>query len=279
LIGKGHVAVYGGGLIAVEIAVHLLEAGYQVELIVRSRVLRQYFNQEVGDQIEDILIRKGVQIRKGVTIQKNKRNKERVEIVLSGGHSLNTDLLVMCTGVRPRITFLQKTGIALNKGILVDRRMMTNLTDVYAAGDVAEAPDFFTGSQIVSPILINAMEQGKIAGSNMAGKEAFYTGSIRGNLLTFFGNTAFSIGVIDHSNKGYEVFQKSANRGHKYLKLVFDRGFLVGVESLNQDIDPGIFHSLISRRVKINPYEGLLTENPAKAGRWLLFQDRMRPNL
>lgn len=276
LTNKRSVAIYGGGLVAAEIAVHLLEAGYEVQLIVRSRILRQYFSQQIGDRIEDILMSQGAQIHKGATIIKIKRNKEKVEIALSEGHALHADLLIICTGVKPRTNFLKETDLAVNNGILVDRRMMSNIKDVYAAGDVAEAPDLFTGSHVIRPILISAIEQGKIAGSNMVGKEAYYKGSIRANIFNFFGNTAFSIGFINSSDKGYKVFQESVDLGNRYMRLVFDGDFLIGAESLNLDLDAGVFHTVISHRVKVSPYQGLLARKPTKISRWLVLQDQMK---
>ena len=98
-------------------------------------------------------------------------NKRSVEVFLEGGERLQSDLLLVATGVRPRTAFLNGSGMKIRDGILVDGEMRTNIANVFAAGDVAEAKSFLTGEQGLNPILPNAAEQGKVAGSNMVGEE------------------------------------------------------------------------------------------------------------
>jgi NAD(P)H-nitrite reductase large subunit len=270
LINKKTVAIYGGGLIALEIIVPLLEAGYAVKVLIRSRILRQYFDQEIGDKIQDILISKGAQIYRNCAIGALRGNRERVEITLSDGTSLDADVFIVCTGVKARNTFLQESGIEINKGIRVNRRMMTNIKDIYASGDVAEATSFFDGRSEMSPIIISAVEQGKIAGSNMVGKAVDYEGSISANIFSFFGNRAFSVGITIPTDKRCQVIND--NKETHIKKLVFRDNKLVGATGLNVDLDPGIILYFIREKVDIGPYKEILFEQPKDIGRWLMIE-------
>ena len=171
LRGKKEVTIYGGGLVALELATALVEMGYKVKIVVRSRIARRYFDEDAGALIEDIFRQQGAQIYAGSGIEEVKRNKDGVEIALSDGSLLHTELLITSTGVKPRTSFLDGSGVKVNTGILVDRKMRTNIPDVYAAGDVAEGLDFFSGQPGVNAITPSAIQQGKVAGANMAGTE------------------------------------------------------------------------------------------------------------
>jgi len=133
LTNKKDIAIYGGGLVAMELAVALLEAGHRVKIIVRSRILRRYFDQDVGDMIDDILISRGAEIYKGRVIDEIRRDKEKVEVTLADGTRLDADIIVIALGVKPVTSFLAGSGIKLNDGVVADRRMRTNIEDVYVA--------------------------------------------------------------------------------------------------------------------------------------------------
>jgi phenylglyoxylate dehydrogenase epsilon subunit len=270
LIGKRDITIYGGGLVAIELAIALLEAGYLVSLIVRSRILRQYFDPEAADIIKDILAGKGAKLYEGYMIEEVKGNENKVELALSNGTTLNTEAIAICLGVRPSTAFLAGTGIALGGGVLVDRAMRTTIADIYAAGDAAEAHDFFTGTPGLSPILPSAISQGKIAGRNMAGEEVVYEGWVPMNILHFFGHRALSVGRM--TNDATRVLQGFDEQGKSFKKLVFQGESLVGVSFLDVDVFPGVFHYLLRNRVHIGSHAELLFEKPKETSSWLMLK-------
>jgi len=270
LTDKKEVAIYGGGLVAIELAVALLEAGHRVKIIVRSRILRRYFDQDVGDMIENILISRGAQIYKGQVISEIRRNKQKVEIALPDGTCLDADIIVIALGVKPITSFLARAGIKLNDGVVTDRRMRTTIEDIYAAGDVAEAPDFFTGNPGLSLVLPNAVTQGKIAGCNMAGKETEYEGWLSMNVLNFLGHSAVSIGMAV-GNEG-QVLQEKDEAKKQFKKLVYKDDRLIGVTFLDVDVSPGVFQYLIKKRVDVASYSELLLQTPDEMSRWLMLE-------
>jgi phenylglyoxylate dehydrogenase epsilon subunit len=200
------------------------------------------------------------------------RQDGKVTVSFSEGEPAKADLLVTCTGVASRIALVAESGISTNRGIIVDRRMMTGIPDVYAAGDVAEAPDFFTGQPGINQIIESAVDEGRIAGANMAGEAAEYEGWISSNIFNFFGNVAFSAGLSMPTDSHYEVLTDKDDKKARYKKLVYDEGKLVGGMFLNVDLDPGVFLYLIRKRVDISAYKQLLFEQPREISRWLMME-------
>ena len=120
--------------------------------------------------------------------------------------------VIMAAGVRPNTAFLQESGIKMDKAVLVDDHMKTNIADIYACGDVAQ----FNGKVLgLYPI---AMEQGKVAGANAAGANATYTEIPPSPMLKIGDLSVFSAG--DNLNgtvyfeSGKETFRSVSVKDH-----------------------------------------------------------------
>jgi len=269
LNGKKEVTVYGGGMVALETATALIERRLRVRIVVRSRIGRGYFDEEIGNRIGTILQQKGAEVVGGNKIEEIKERRNITEIVLSDGHSLRTDLLINCIGVEPRINFLKGTGILTRRGVIVDRKMRTTLSDIYAAGDVVEAHAFSLGQEGVNATAPTAVQQGRVAGANMAGEETEDKGWIPMNVFRFFGHTAFSIGL---SSQPSSQRLRDKDNGGIYKELVFQENRLVGARFIDADVDPGIFRYLIEEKVDVGPHKETLWERPREMSRWLAMQ-------
>lgn len=277
LKGKNDVVVLGAGLVGMEVAIGLVERGWRVTIIEKEpRLLPLYFDQEAEFLIRTIFLNHGVQLLTGKEVSKLGKRDGRIEVKLSEGSPVSADVLVTCTGVTARTAFLDGSGISVNNGILVDRRMSTNIKDIYAAGDVAEAPDFFTGRNGMNQIIESAVDEGRIAGSNMAGIAAEYEGWISSNIFNFFGNTAFSAGLSIPANDIYQVLIDKDEKKPQFKKLVYEGDSLVGAMFLNIDLDPGLIMYLIKRRVNIGAYKQLLFEQPKEISRWLMLETEQK---
>jgi phenylglyoxylate dehydrogenase epsilon subunit len=278
LAGKKDIIIYGAGLVATELAIALVEAGYRVKIVVRSRILRRYFDPDAGQMIEDLFREEGVQVYKGSVIAEVDKNKAKIDVTLSDGSALETDILVLAVGVKPSSLFLQGTDIELADGaVLVDHKMKTNVEDIYAAGDIAAAPDFFNGEQGVNAILPSAISQGKIAGANMVGQETKYEGWISMNILNFFGNTAFSIGLQE--SEGVQILKEMNKEKKQYRKLLYKDGDLVGAVFINHEVFPGVFQYLIGKRVDLGQHAELLFQKPKDTSLWLMLENERKEGL
>lgn len=269
---KSVVLIYGGGLVAMGLAQGLIKKGYPVKVIVRSRILRRYFDPEAGALIDKVFSSHGAEMVTGSEIDRVGKKGKKWEVFLSDGSQLSGDLLVNCLGTTPRVSFLEGSGIAIDDGIVVDRRMRTNKEDIYAAGDVAIAKDFFYGKEGGNAILPSAVEQGKIAGSNMAGEVKEYEGWVSMNVFHFFGKGAYSIGLTN-GDEGMEVLKDGGKSKGWYKKLTIKEGRLVGAVFINVDVDPGVMLYLIKNRLEIEKVKEKILEKPGQFSRWLMARN------
>lgn len=266
--------VYGGGLVAMGIAQGLIKRGCKVTLIVRSRVLRKYFDAEAGNIITDIFLKQGAQIILGKEINKLSKSGNAIEAVLSDGSKLAAEVFISCLGTTPRVPYLKGSEIALSNdgGVIVDDHMQTNREAVYAAGDIAVSKDFFTGKPGINAILPSAVEQGKIAGSNMAGDQQEYQGWISMNVFHFFGNGACSMGILENG-KSLEVMKDMDKNKGWFKKLAFQDNRLVGAEFVNIEVDPGVVLYSIKNRLNIGKDKELLFQKPIDMSRYLMLKN------
>lgn len=274
--GKKEVLIHGGGLVALETAMALVERGCSVKVVVRSRILRKYFDEEAAGIIEHIFSEHGAEIFSGHPIVSLSQKQGEVEASLEDGSRVTGQVFVNCTGVEPRVDFLDGIGLSMGQGIVVDRRMMTNLEDIYAAGDAAEAPEFFTGEAGLSAILLSAVNQGKLAGANMCGQERQYRGWIGVNRLPFFGNVAESLGIGAGSEERFSILKEVNKEARRFKKLVFEGDHLVGATFINCGTNLGPFYQIIERKLDVSKHRDILFDRPFETSIWLVREDEKK---
>ena len=267
------VVVLGAGLVGMEVASGLLERGCSVRIVEKELgVLPLYFNGPAEKHIREVFLEKGALIFAGKQVSQVKRDKDRIELIFTNGRSLKGDVLITATGVKARVSFLKDSGIKINQGILVDKQMRTNMPNIYAAGDVAEAMDFFAGEPGLNPILPAAVDQGKVAGANMAGQPTDYEGWISMNTFNFFGHRAFSAGLSMPRHQDYNILEGDDNAKKQFKRLVFYEDRLVGAVLVNMEVDSGVLVHLMRKRADIGAYKELLFERPRDVSRWLMLE-------
>ncbi|MFH1349927.1 MAG: FAD-dependent oxidoreductase [Pseudomonadota bacterium] len=266
------VAILGAGLVGMELAAALSQRGHKVTVLEKEKeVLPLSFDQSVGAFISHIFSGQGIDIFTGREVIEVKKAGNRLEVVCTNSDIFKADLMVCCVGVASRLSMLNGSGIKANRGVLVDNRMRTNIDGIYAAGDVAETVNFFTGKNDLNPILPSAVEQGKIAGSNMIGEEALYDGWLPMNVYNFFGHFAVSIGEFEPSQGDQVLTEKDDDRS-QYKKIVYRDDRIVGANFFNIDLDAGVMKYLIRNRIDIGPYKELLLEKPKETSLWLMLE-------
>jgi phenylglyoxylate dehydrogenase epsilon subunit len=267
--------VIGAGLIAMHTAENLARAGLEVTMVVRRQVsLFAYFDGAAARMIESIFSMNGVSIVTGSGVAGIASTGKGCEVRLESGQVLSADLLLLATGVRPRVGFLEGSGIDTDQGILVNERMRTNVPYIWAAGDVAQAPGFFDAGKTINATLPNASVQGRIAGMDMVNDPALqpYLGSSGLNTFNFFDNHGFSVGLATLTEGGddIEVNTIYLPSSHQYQKLVFKNDRLIGVSAINAELDPGVLRELIQRQIDLAEIKDQFTSDPLNTGRLLM---------
>jgi NAD(P)H-nitrite reductase large subunit len=204
---------------------------------------------------------KGVQVLTATQVTGIETTAGGLSLALGDGAGLEADVVVCATGVRPNIDLLEGSGIETGTGILVDHSLQTNDPNVYAAGDVAEGPDFSTGKQEIHAIQPTASEHGRIAASNMAGQALRYRGSLSMNVLATLGLISSSYGLWMGVDGGERVTAVDED-GFKYLRLEFEDDRLVGALALGLTQHVGVLRGLIQTRVGLGAWKDRLLADP-----------------
>ncbi|MFO1360316.1 NAD(P)/FAD-dependent oxidoreductase [Plasticicumulans sp.] len=186
-----------------------------------------------------------------------------LKVTLNTGETLDADLVVSAAGVAPNIEFLQGCGLEIERGILIDHYMQTNVPDIYAAGDVAQGRDFSTGGLEVHAIQPTASEHGRTAGLNMAGVPTYYRGSFNMNVLDTLGLISSSFGLWMGVEGGDRVEMCEPDR-FRYLQLQFDGDIMVGATSLGLTQHVGVLRGLIQGKVPLGPWKAKLMDDPTR---------------
>ncbi|MBN1358581.1 NAD(P)/FAD-dependent oxidoreductase, partial [Candidatus Bathyarchaeota archaeon] len=133
--------VIGAGLIGVSCTEALVKRGLKVTMVeLQDKILSLILDSTASEMVETVIRKAGVTIATGQTVRcivgKPENDKVVGGAVLTSGEQVPCDLVIIAIGVIPRTELVAGTNVKTNRGILVDKTMRTNVSDVYASGDV-----------------------------------------------------------------------------------------------------------------------------------------------
>jgi len=224
-------------------------------------VMPQLLDEPAARALERAMRHKDINLILGDTVASVQRAASGHAITLKSGATHQADMIVVGAGVRPNVSFLQGSGLNIARGILVNQRQETNLPDVYAAGDCAEGFDFLTGERVVHAIWPTAVDQGRVAGANMAGDSLTYPGSLSWNVTELFGITMASIGEFRDAGanavRPLEPITFQNPSANTYRKLLLEHGRIVGavvIGSAQHVQDLGVVQAMIRRHTDVSQW-------------------------
>lgn len=229
--------VIGGGVLGLEAAWAIRQAGLDVDVLeFFPRLLPRQMDEEGSVILKKIVENADVTPYLGVETKSILGSDKAEGVVLKDGREIKADFIVFSSGVRPHVEFIKGQPVAINKGIVIDEHMKTDVDDVYAAGDVAE----FKGAMpAIWPV---AQEQGKIAGMNAAGEDAVYHPIPPSNMLKVMDVSCYSVGEINNEKGELKELKYAGDK--EYYKLFLRGGVLVGAMMIGD----------VSKSTKIKSY-------------------------
>lgn len=264
----GTAAVLGGGLVGFKLTMGLLKRGMRVALVVASpRPLSLNVDAYVGGWVGERLRQTpGVTLLTSTSVTAVEPGAASpLRLVLDSGQDLEVDLVAAGKGVVPETGWLSGSGLERDYGVLTDGALRTTDERVFAAGDLAQAPDLVHGDRRVNAIWPVAVEQGRVAALNMAGVRTAYGGSMAMNAIPVFGSKMISVGVVNPSlTKGCDEVE-APGPGGAYLKLVFREGCLVGAVGLDAPPRLGELAFAIRRGLRRRDIPDWWLRNPKQA--------------
>ncbi|WP_145408899.1 FAD-dependent oxidoreductase [Paenibacillus xylanexedens] len=242
--------VIGGGFIGVEMAENLKQAGLDVTLIEGNDQLLTPFDPELAAALAQEMEQNGVKLIFSQRVQGFRTLDEGIGVELLNGSVLSADLVILAIGVTPDTSFLQDSGVALgSRGhILVNERMESSVSHIYAVGDAIEVKDYIHGTQTAIPLAGPANKQGRIVADQIAGLSTTYKGTQGTSIIKVFGLTGASTGsnekTLKRMQKDYRsVIVHPASHASYYpgssavtLKLLFaPDGTILGAQAVGYE--------------------------------------------
>ncbi len=262
--GASTATVVGAGFSGLETAERLRNLGLEVHIVEAFRVLGRLLEPEMTDRLlarlpGDVAVHEDSPLKRLV-------GDSRVRAVDLGNETIDCDLVVLATGVRPSTTLARALGLEVGAlgGIVVDEYMRTSSRDVYAAGDCVEMRDFLTGRPLLMPVGSTAARAGRQAASAALGKDRLYDDVLlRFQYDRIFGTEIVTVGESTAVAKslGVEVsahFLRDSAEFTDVALLTTPGGRLVGGQVISSRMASRVGIQLLNR-VKIG---STLSEHP-----------------
>jgi NADPH-dependent 2,4-dienoyl-CoA reductase/sulfur reductase-like enzyme len=265
------VVMVGAGFIAFTILNAILARGATLTIVeVAPRILPRMVDAPCAEIAASWLARHGVALRTGVTLTGIEEQRGKRKLSFKTGEPITADVVIMATGIRSNLEWLGSSGIETSTGpgggIVVDARLRSSVTSVYAAGDVARGRNLLTGDLEVHAIEPTAQEHGRVVGANMAGRELAYRGSLVMNIVEVCHLDIASFGQWEDASA--EVYTAVRPDRSQYRKLLFHDGRLTGAVICGPaaDIwttnDVGMLKGLVYSGVDLSAFKAHLRANP-----------------
>ncbi len=279
-----HATVVGGGFIGLEMMEAFHHLGIKTTLIEMADQVMTPVDREMAGFAHAEIRAKGIDLRLGAALKsveyrpaatlpsaesgeslEHKHVEGELDLLLSNGDTLTTDILIMAIGVRPETKLAAEASLQLGElgGIWVNEQMQTSDPAIYAVGDAVEEKDFVTGKQTLVPLAGPANRQGRMAADNMLGRNESYQGTQGTAICKIFDLAVASTGKNEKQLKregiAYEkVYVHTASHASYYpgaevvsFKMLFDpqTGKIFGAQAVGKDgIDKRIDVMAVAQR-------------------------------
>lgn len=250
--------VIGGGFIGIEMAENLRRLGTEVTLVEAAPQLMAPFDGDMAAFIHAEVRAAGVKLVLGGMVDGFESNGKSLGVRLKDGDTISCDMAVLAIGVAPDTALAKDAGFELGiKGsIVVNERMETSVSDVYAVGDAVQIKNFVTGKPALISLAGPANKQARIAADNICEKDSRYNGAQGSSVIKVFRLTAAATGINERTAKSEgidadKVILSPMNHAGYYpggkimtMKVVFEKGTyrllgaqIVGFDGVDKRID------------------------------------------
>ena len=230
------VTIIGAGFIGLEAVEAAKHKGKEVTVVqLQERILNEVFDKEITDILEDELRDNNVNLLLEETVVEL-IGEGKVSKVKTNKREIDTDIVIIATGVKPNTDFLHSEEIKMlkNGAIVVDKFGKTSVDDVYSAGDCATINNVVSEKAVYVPLATGANKLGRIVGENLAGENNAFQGSMASSCIKVLSMEAARTGLTEKEVKelGFDYKTKFITdmnqtsyypgRERIYIKLIYD---------------------------------------------------------
>jgi nitrite reductase (NADH) large subunit len=249
------VTLIGGGLLGLEAGNGLRKLGPSVTIVeIFDRLLPRQLDGEGAAILQKQLEGMGLKFILGAKSKSIKEKGHTRILELADGRVIESDFILVSAGIIPNTTLARTAGISVNKGVLVNDGMETNIASIYAAGDVAEHKGRVYG------IWPASQRQGVVAGINMAGGNETYMGTVPSTTLKVAGIRLTSMGDVLAEDKAIEQIKVKDTDKYIYKKLFIKDGRLVGAILLGDNKNASELAQLMEKKVDVSRFKEKILE-------------------
>lgn len=193
------VIVVGAGFVGLEAAENLRERNLEVTLIQREDQILTTLDKEMTKPLLAEVQHQGIVVHLNTSVDYYTETSTTVTAHLITGETIEADMVVVATGVKPNSDLAQTCGLACNNRgyIIVNEQLQTSDPNIYAAGDVIEVYDPILKGRTTIPLAGPANKQGRIVANNLVGGQSVYRGSFGTSIIKIGSLTAASVGLTE----------------------------------------------------------------------------------
>jgi NADPH-dependent 2,4-dienoyl-CoA reductase/sulfur reductase-like enzyme/nitrite reductase/ring-hydroxylating ferredoxin subunit len=228
--GAKRALVIGASFIGLEAAAALRTRDIEVHVVApETRPMERVLGPQLGDFIRALHEEHGVVFHLGETVTAFDGRRA----TLKGGGTLETDVVVVGVGVRPRLALAEQAGLTMDRGVVVDPYLRTSAADIYAAGDIARWPDPHSDAAIRVEHWVVAERQGQTAARNMLGAQE------RFDAVPFFWSQHYDVPInyVGHAEQWDEIAIDGSVAAKDCVVRYKSKGRVLAVASIYRDLD------------------------------------------
>lgn len=241
LSAGGRIVIVGAGYIGLEVAASARKAGLSVTVLeMADRVLARVAGKEISAFYEKLHLDHDVDLRLGAALDHFEGQGKVEAAVLKSGEKIGCGAVLVGVGAAPATALAEAADLRIANGVWTNERAQTSDPDIYAAGDCASHPSSIYERRLRLESVPNAIEQAKVAGTNMAGGNAVY------DAVPWFWSDQYDVKLqtVGVSEGADETVLRGDPAAKKFSVWYLQRGRLLAVDAVN---DPAAF--AISRRL------------------------------
>ena len=231
--GAKRAVVIGASFIGMETAASLKQRGIAVTVVAPDKVpFEKILGAEIGELFRKIHEKNGIEFRLGANVKGFEGTDAVTAVVLDNGEKIDADLVIVGIGVTPATAFLEGFELHKDGGVIADKHLKI-ADDVYAAGDIVHFPDACTGESTRIEHWRTALQQGRTAAHNMAGKPKEF------DAVPFFWTTQFdaTLNYVGHAAGWDEIIFQGDVNSRDFLAFYIKDNRVSAVAGMNRDTE------------------------------------------